>query len=187
MIWLFLFRIFNCLVVRSYFSPDEYWQSLEVAHELVFGYGELTWEWTNSSIRSIIHPMIFAVPYYLLKAFSLDYPWAVAYLPRILQGTLLYVTEILIHKSCGKSSLLLTVGSWFMFYAGVRTYSNSTELFFNALGLYMYTQNKINLWNVVIGISCMVRPTAVIVWVPVYMFNIYTRGVKFVISTATIW
>lgn len=37
-----LYRLINSLVVRSYFSPDEYWQSLEVAHNMIFGYGELT-------------------------------------------------------------------------------------------------------------------------------------------------
>ena len=31
-------RIVNSLVVQTYFNPDEHWQSLEVAHRLVFGY-----------------------------------------------------------------------------------------------------------------------------------------------------
>ena len=35
------FRIWNALFVRTFFSPDEYWQSTEVAHRLVFGYGYL--------------------------------------------------------------------------------------------------------------------------------------------------
>lgn len=29
------FRIIDSLVVRTYFNPDEYWQSLEVAHDMV--------------------------------------------------------------------------------------------------------------------------------------------------------
>ncbi len=32
-----LWRICNVLLVQTAFSPDEYWQSLEVAHRLVFG------------------------------------------------------------------------------------------------------------------------------------------------------
>ena len=32
-----LYRIVNALVIRTAFSPDEYWQSLEVAHRIVFG------------------------------------------------------------------------------------------------------------------------------------------------------
>ena len=36
------FRVVNALLVRTYFNADEYWQSLEVAHRMVFGYGHLT-------------------------------------------------------------------------------------------------------------------------------------------------
>lgn len=31
-------RALNCALVRTSFVPDEYWQSLEVAHRVVFGY-----------------------------------------------------------------------------------------------------------------------------------------------------
>ena len=71
--YILAFRIVNALVVQTYFSPDEYWQSLEVAHSMVFGYGYLTWEW-DEKIRGILHPMIFAVLYMLLKVLKLDYP-----------------------------------------------------------------------------------------------------------------
>lgn len=36
-----LFRLWNALFVRTTFNPDEYWQSTEVAHRMVFGYGHL--------------------------------------------------------------------------------------------------------------------------------------------------
>ncbi len=32
------FRIVNALLSYSSFVPDEYWQALEVAHNMVFGY-----------------------------------------------------------------------------------------------------------------------------------------------------
>ncbi|KAJ6664377.1 hypothetical protein lerEdw1_008596 [Lerista edwardsae] len=31
-------RLLNCLLVQTSFVPDEYWQSLEVAHHMVFEY-----------------------------------------------------------------------------------------------------------------------------------------------------
>lgn len=31
-------RILNCFLVQTSFVPDEYWQSLEVAHHMVFKY-----------------------------------------------------------------------------------------------------------------------------------------------------
>lgn len=32
-----LFRIASVFLVKTFFVPDEYWQSLEVGHKLVFG------------------------------------------------------------------------------------------------------------------------------------------------------
>ena len=40
-------RILISLATQTFFQPDEYFQSLEVAHHLVFGYGHLTWEWLS--------------------------------------------------------------------------------------------------------------------------------------------
>jgi hypothetical protein len=38
-----LVRIAQALLVQTYFNPDEYWQSLEVAHNMVFDHGFITW------------------------------------------------------------------------------------------------------------------------------------------------
>lgn len=35
---LVIFRMVNALLCYSAFVPDEYWQALEVAHKMVFGY-----------------------------------------------------------------------------------------------------------------------------------------------------
>ena len=35
---LLIFRTVNALLCYTAFVPDEYWQSLEVAHKMVFGY-----------------------------------------------------------------------------------------------------------------------------------------------------
>ena len=35
---LMIFRVLNALLCSTSFVPDEYWQSLEVAHRMVFGY-----------------------------------------------------------------------------------------------------------------------------------------------------
>ena len=88
--------VFHCLLAcatLTYFQPDEYWQSLEVAHRMVYGYGYLTWEWRNGAqtatltsllskdgwrssldslgngpIRSVLHPLLFTPVYAALKA-----------------------------------------------------------------------------------------------------------------------
>jgi len=35
---LMAFRMLNALIMQTSFVPDEYWQSMEVAHNMVFGY-----------------------------------------------------------------------------------------------------------------------------------------------------
>jgi phosphatidylinositol glycan class B len=67
------FRIALALLTRTYFQADEYFQALEPAHQAVFGYGHLTWEWTTTRpIRSIIYPAVYVPAYWLLKVTGLD-------------------------------------------------------------------------------------------------------------------
>jgi len=72
--WLpFLVRPLIALLTHTFFQPDEYFQALEPAHHIVFGYGHLTWEWTASPpIRSIAYPALFVPVYWLLKVLALD-------------------------------------------------------------------------------------------------------------------
>ena len=69
---LLVIRLISVYVVQTYYVPDEYWQSLEVAHNIAFGYGYLTWEW-KEGIRSYIYPLIIAGLYKLLYIIRLDY------------------------------------------------------------------------------------------------------------------
>jgi hypothetical protein len=40
---------------------------------MVFGKGYLTWEWTfKDPIRNPLFPLLYAIPYYLLKVLNLD-------------------------------------------------------------------------------------------------------------------
>lgn len=74
---LLFFRVLNGFVVQTYFDPDEYWQSLEVAHHSVFGYGFLTWEWqATSKLRGFFHPSLFAILYKILQVLGWDTPLA---------------------------------------------------------------------------------------------------------------
>lgn len=70
------FRILNALVSRTFFQPDEYWQSLEIAHSIAFGYGYRTWEWRtidgNGGIRSVVVPWVFSWIYSGLAKVGLD-------------------------------------------------------------------------------------------------------------------
>jgi len=66
-------RILIAISTRTFFQPDEYFQSLEPAHRLVFGYGFLTWEWLSEHpIRSILYPALNVPVYWLLKVLKID-------------------------------------------------------------------------------------------------------------------
>jgi len=66
-------RILIALCTRTFFQPDEYFQSLEPAHNFIFGYGHLTWEWqTAYPIRSMLYPSLNIPLYWLLKVSGLD-------------------------------------------------------------------------------------------------------------------
>ncbi|KAL0263298.1 glycosylphosphatidylinositol anchor biosynthesis [Diplodia seriata] len=55
-------RIVNALTTRTFFQPDEFFQSLEPAWQMAFGEQSgawITWEWKNQ-LRSSLHPALFA-------------------------------------------------------------------------------------------------------------------------------
>ena len=68
---LLAYRLFNVYLVRTYMDPDETWQSLEVAHQMAFGTGYLTWEWRHQ-LREYAYPLIFAAIYKTIAIFGLD-------------------------------------------------------------------------------------------------------------------
>lgn len=67
-------RLFIALSTQTFFQPDEHFQSLEVAHHAVFGYGHLTWEWMSPApIRSPLYPALYMPVYMLLRLARLDH------------------------------------------------------------------------------------------------------------------
>lgn len=79
------------LLPQTFFQPDEYYQALEPAHRLVFGYGFLTWEWrdvpdvlgaspqgwwdqvvVHGRLRSWLWPGVFALVYKAIQVLGLD-------------------------------------------------------------------------------------------------------------------
>jgi phosphatidylinositol glycan class B len=66
-------RVLISVSTRTFFQPDEYFQCLEPAHHIAFGYGHLTWEWVSSKpIRSVAYPAIWAWLFKLLAWAGFD-------------------------------------------------------------------------------------------------------------------
>jgi phosphatidylinositol glycan class B len=89
--WLALaVRFTTLLLPQTYFQPDEFYQALEPAHWLVFGFEHLTWEWKDlprdvsvaqswwedhvvgGRMRSWLWPIVFAGGYKVLQSLNLD-------------------------------------------------------------------------------------------------------------------
>ena len=146
-----LFRVVNALCVRTFFSADEYWQSVEVAHKLVFGYGHLTWEWSHG-LRGYLHPLIFAIPYKIAQTIGLDSTAVTVWSPRIVQAVIAAAGDIHVYKlahrwfagakrkakaeksegaaepdAAARWALFCSLACWFNFFCAVRTFSNCTE------------------------------------------------------------
>jgi len=79
-VYLLLFRCIVAIITsRTVFAPDEHWQSLEVAHRIVFGYGYETWEWHDprsgwgsGPIRNPLYPAMFVPIFWVLQKLALD-------------------------------------------------------------------------------------------------------------------
>ncbi|PVF98864.1 hypothetical protein CPB86DRAFT_704237 [Serendipita vermifera] len=176
-------RIAQALLTRTFFQPDEYFQSLEVAHRVVFGYGHLTWEWSiEQPIRSIVFPSLWIPVYWILKITNLHETSALIWGPKILQGLFASITDIavcrlsrqLFGRHAMKITLLFSLSSFFHSLALVRTLSNSLETSLTTLALSYwpleYSQGPDRpspnlLWALAIAaIACAVRPTNAILW-----------------------
>ncbi|KFK25717.1 hypothetical protein AALP_AA8G150500 [Arabis alpina] len=193
------FRVVNALLIQTYFNPDEHWQSLEVAHRTVFGYGYLTWEWKRG-IRSYLHPMLFAFLYKVLDLTGLDTPYIMSKAPRIMQSIFSAVGDLYLYKlsdalygeNVASWSLFCQMANWFLFFCLNRTFSNCLETVLTIMGLYYwpcirdsskaYPVNR--KWGLFIAaLACAIRPTSAIIWLYVGMLELFlTRNkVKFII------
>lgn len=174
--YLVILRCINALTIHTFFQADEYWQSLEPAHHLVFGYGYLTWEW-REGLRSFVHPLIFSLVYQLSELLGLG-DVGVIYLPKITQGVItaigewyLYVFALKLTNSemVARGTLLLSVISAFNWAIATRTFSNSLELTLSTVALSHWCWHTVNweelstaLWFA--AWSCFIRPTNGLIW-----------------------
>ncbi|EGF98582.1 family 22 glycosyltransferase [Melampsora larici-populina 98AG31] len=185
--YLYLFRLLNALLCRTFFQPDEFYQSLEIAHHQVFGYGFVSWEWRNAfdqssgGIRSPLYPFLFVPPYALLKYLRLDQTFLLILVPKLIQAAIAAVTDLAIYRLSARvtshhyasAALSCSLTSFFNAYAGIRTFSNSAEsaLTAVALSLWPWTGDQVaQSWThltislCLAAISVIIRPSAVIFW-----------------------
>ncbi|XP_042472701.1 mannosyltransferase APTG1 [Zingiber officinale] len=197
-VWTFAlaFRAANALLVQTYFNPDEHWQSLEVAHRIVFGYGHLTWEW-KEGIRSYLHPLLFALLYKILAFLHLDKPLFMAKAPRLFQSLFASIGDLYMYKlskmifdeQVAKWALFSQFTNWFMFFCITRTFSNSLETMLTLMGIfYWFSSNssskKFSISSRMLGLfiaalTCAVRPTSAITWQYIGLLDLFKMQSRF--------
>ncbi|VDP19532.1 unnamed protein product [Schistosoma margrebowiei] len=172
---LLLFRFFNALLIQTSYVPDEYWQSIEVAHKWV--YGTLTWEWEPKiALRSPVHPLLISFIYKVIATLGADSQWMIMKSPQILHGFFAAIADFhfislgkplkkkgIIHHQ--KWTLFHHVCNWFTIYCAPRSLSNCVEWCLCIIGLSYYPWNS--KWFIFIAVVCvLIRPTALIIWFP---------------------
>ncbi|XP_062584188.1 GPI mannosyltransferase 3-like [Saccostrea cucullata] len=189
-------RIVNALFIQTSYVPDEYWQSLEVSHNIVFGYGYLTWEWVHG-LRAYLYPSMFAILYKFLAIFGLDHRLLLIKLPRVLQGIFaawgdLYLYKLswkLADRATAQWTLFCQITSWFTLYCCTRTLTNSMESVLVTVALYYFPWpnirsgthgKKSSTWKFVslAVLSVLIRPTAAITWVLMCSWHVQLNAAK---------
>lgn len=181
---LIIWRISSVFIVQTFHVPDEYWQSLEVAHKLAFDYGYLTWEW-HTGIRSYLYPFLISILFSILKFLNLDHPSVIIYLPRIFQALLCAYAEYKFYLwTNNKFALFNLCINWYWYYCATRTLINSFETCLTIIALSQYPwkdnsrKNSNFVWTV--GFLCFVRPTAAIFWLPLCLYHLSKNKLLFV-------
>ncbi|KAH9620327.1 hypothetical protein KSS87_001150 [Heliosperma pusillum] len=176
-------RMVNSLLVQTYFNPDEHWQSLEVAHRLVFGYGHLTWEW-EKGIRSYLHPLLFAILYKILASLHLDNPLFMMKAPRLLQAFFAAICDLYLYRY---SDIIFgnqfVLGISIIFYHSALLYtvmSQCTLPFMVYLDTIVGGKKRENHWTVVLGITSLLDRLMYGSWIIVpfnfLRFNFFSSG-----------
>ncbi|XP_045142382.1 GPI mannosyltransferase 3 isoform X1 [Echinops telfairi] len=184
-------RMFNCFLVQTSFVPDEYWQSLEVAHYMVFNYGYLTWEWTEK-LRGYTYPLIFASIYKILHLLGKDNVQLLIWVPRLAQALLSAVADVKLYslmkqlenRELARWVFFCQLCSWFTWYCCTRTLTNTMETVLTTIALFYYplegskSMNSVK-YSSLLALAFIIRPTVVIPWIPLLARHFWQERKKF--------
>ncbi|KAF2223543.1 Alg9-like mannosyltransferase family-domain-containing protein [Elsinoe ampelina] len=157
LLFLLAFRTFNAFTLKTFFQPDEYFQSLEPAWKLAYGGDSgawITWEW-REYLRSSIHPFLFSYAYkvvaWISTALQLDlhsHGELLVAAPKLLQACLAALMDLytwkLSNKHYGPGSevslamLYISLLSPWQWFCSTRTLMNSLECTLTAAALYYW-------------------------------------------------
>uniref|UniRef100_A0A3B5APD0 Mannosyltransferase n=1 Tax=Stegastes partitus TaxID=144197 RepID=A0A3B5APD0_9TELE len=182
-----VFRLINCLLVQSSFVPDEYWQSVEVSHRMVFSYPSNT----SAGIRGFLYPLFFAFLYKILHLMNYDSVLLLIWLPRISQALLaafadvkfFFLVQTLENREVAKWAFFCQMCSWFTWFCCTRTLTNSAETSITCLALFYFPlpgsrSHSSRKYLALVALAVIIRPTALIVWFPLIVYHFWHEDNK---------
>lgn len=185
LLFIFLFRLINALSIQTFFQADEFYQALEPAHNFIYGYGYVTWEW-KQQLRSSIHPLIYAAGYKLAG----ENNKLIYIIPKVISALIATVGEYNLYKfvevyqneKLAWTTLMLSLFNPFNWYVSTRSFSNNLEttLTVMALSYWPWSKKISKQWYLSLGfgfISCIIRPTNVLIWVPLGIWLLATAKI----------
>ncbi|GAA97117.1 glycosyltransferase family 22 protein [Mixia osmundae IAM 14324] len=193
-------RVANALLCQTFFQPDEYYQTLEVAHRLVYGYGVKTWEWQASALRSPLLPLIYTLPYGLLRLLRLDHVnLLLVGLPKVLNGLIALAADYgtyelslrLLGPRRADAALLCSLVSFFNASVTIRSLSNSAETAVTALALSLWPWQALagstdaeglDLALALAAVACIMRPAATLFWLALGLHLFWRSSTKLYVA-----
>lgn len=177
---LFAYRLCNSFFVKTFFQPDEFYQALEPAHNLIYGYGYITWEW-HEALRSLVHPLLYALAYGYLRALFPKYEdITVIVAPKVVGAAVAAVAELYTYKfalhytgsfQIAQMTLYLSLLSPWNWFFITRAFSNNLEMCLTAVGLSLWPWHRGGLGHgtflkaCTFGfLSCILRPSNAVLW-----------------------
>lgn len=164
-VFVILYRAFWGLIIATSFVPDEYYQTIEPAFNLTFGYSDLglskTWEWNDDyRIRSFVlllpYLLFFQFKRLLTDHFGVFLPTILLFRgPRLIQSLLTAYSDtlfyIIMQKVSGSNyfaglALVVHLSAWSASYCLSRTLANSTETALLIIGISFFIEGT-NLSN----------------------------------------
>ncbi|KAJ8391631.1 hypothetical protein AAFF_G00087720 [Aldrovandia affinis] len=179
------YRLVNCFLVQTSFVPDEYWQSLEVSHNM----------WTEG-IRGFAYPLFIAIIYKTLHFLNCDMVQLLVWLPRVAHALLAALADIklyslvqrLEHPDVAKWTYFCQLSSWFTWYCCTRTLTNTMETVLTTMALHYYPlpgskTHSSSKYLTLVALAILVRPTALIVWLPLLGWHFWQEDDKLKLLT----
>jgi hypothetical protein len=162
-----IIRVFLAINTGGMVHPDEIYQSLEIAHDLKYGYGFIPWEFKipsstqpDGASRSYLFPLLFFFIFELCETFGIPYQidgtlrvvrfFSATYCTLLIPIVYYFSKELLPPQKPPHAFSLFTAfltTFWFQFpFFGIRTLTNSfvTPIIFGALYLHLRTTNRMN-------------------------------------------